>query len=121
MNTILTGMAKIQGECLEIIISSLEYEGTIIPVEMATYDTDGQRGIYIPGSLEMNAAKEIIANMGNSVGTSFTMTKSMGAQLTSNLTKGTIQGLSAYMQRKIRQVKVTLKSEYRVMLMPKAG
>lgn len=118
-NTIVTGVAKVQGERMEIQISSIEYEGTIIPVEMMVYDSDGQRGIYIPGSLEMNAAKEIIANMGSSVGTSFTMTESTGAQLTSDLTKGAIQGLSAYMQKKIRQVKVTLKSGYRVMLMPK--
>lgn len=120
-NTILTGMAKIQGERLDIQISSLEYQGMIIPVEMNIYDTDGQRGIYIPGSLEMNAAKEIMANMGNSVGTSFTMTQSAGAQISSDLSKGAIQGMSAYMQKKIRQVKVHLKSGYRVMLMPKAN
>lgn len=118
-NTILTGIAKIQGERLDIQISSIEYDGTIIPVEMVTYDTDGQKGIHIPGSLEMNAAKEIVANMGNSVGTSFTMTQSTGAQLASDLSKGAIQGVSAYMQKKIRQVKVTLKSGYRIMLMPK--
>lgn len=118
-NTILTGVAKIQGERLDIQISSIEYEETIIPVEMVTYDSDGQKGIHIPGSLEMNATKEIIANMGNSVGTSFTMTQSAGAQLSSDLSKGAIQGLSAYMQKKIKQVKVTLKSGYRVMLMPK--
>lgn len=118
-NTILTGIAKIQGERLDILISSIEYEGTIIPVEMVTYDTDGQKGIHIPGSLEMNAAKEIVANMGNSVGTSFTMTQSTGAQLASDLSKGAIQGVSAYMQKKIRQVKVTLKSGYRIMLMAK--
>lgn len=118
-NTILAGVAKIQGERLDIQISSIEYQETIIPVEMVTYDSDGQKGIHIPGSLEMNAAKEIIANMGNSVGTSFTMTQSAGAQLSSDLSKGAIQGLSAYMQKKIRQAKVTLKSGYRVMLMPK--
>lgn len=120
-NTIVTGVAKIQGERLDIQISSIEYQGTIIPVEMSTYDSDGQRGIYIPGSLEMNAAKEIMANMGNSVGTSFTMTESTGAQLTSDLTKGAIQGLSAYMQKKIKEIKVTLKSGYKVMLMPKVN
>lgn len=120
-NTILTGIAKIQGERLDILISSIEYQGTIIPVEMITYDSDGQKGIYIPGSLEMNAAKEIVANMGNSVGTSFTMTQSTGAQLASDLSKGAIQGVSAYMQKKIRQVKVTLKSGYRIMLMPKSN
>lgn len=120
-NTILTGIAKIQGERLDILVSSIEYEGTIIPVEMNIYDSDGQRGIYIPGSLELNAAKEIVANMGNSVGTSFTMTQSAGAQLSSDLSKGAIQGISAYMQKKIRQVKVHLKSGYRVMLMPKTN
>lgn len=120
-NTILTGVAKIQGERLDILISSIEYQGTIIPVEMLTFDSDGQKGIYIPGSLEMNAAKEIVANMGNSVGTSFMMTKGTGAQLASDLSKGAIQGVSAYMQKKIKQIKVTLKSGYRVMLMPKAN
>lgn len=120
-NTILTGMAKIQGERLDIQISSIEHQGMIVPVEMNIYDTDGQRGIYIPGSLELNAAKEIMANMGNSVGSSFTMTQSAGAQLSSDLSKGAIQGMSAYMQKKIRQTKVHLKSGYRVMLMPKAN
>ena len=39
---------KIQGERLDIEITSLEYAGTIIPVELAVYDTDGQPGIFIP-------------------------------------------------------------------------
>lgn len=119
-NTILTGVAKMQGERLHILISSVEYQGLIIPIEMTIYDSDGQRGIYVPGSMEMNAVKEVVANMGNSVGTSFTITDDAGAQITSDLTKGAIQGVSQYMQQKIRQVKVHLKSGYRVMLMPKA-
>lgn len=118
-NSIITGVAKIQGERLEILITSLEYQAEIIPVEMTVYDTDGQRGIYIPGSMEMNAVKEIAANMGNSVGTSFTMNQSTGQQITSDLTKGLMQGASQYMTKKIRQVKVNLKSGYRLYLLPK--
>lgn len=118
-NSIITGMAKIQGERLDIVISNIEHQGVIIPVEISVFDSDGQKGIYIPGSLEMNAMKEIAANMGQSVGTSFTMTQSAGAQIASDLSKGAIQGVSAYMQKKIRQVKVTLKSGYKLMLMPK--
>ncbi|WP_165044656.1 conjugative transposon protein TraM [Dysgonomonas sp. ZJ709] len=120
-NTIITGMAKVQGERLDIMISNMEHQGTIIPVEMTVFDSDGQRGIYIPGSLEMNAVKEIAANMGSSAGTSFTMAQSASQQIASDLTKGVIQGASAYMQKKIRQIKVTLKSGYRVMLMPKVN
>ena len=118
-NYIITGVAKIQGERLEILITSLEYQAEIIPVEMMVYDTDGQRGIYIPGSMEMNAVKEIAANMGNSVGTSFTMNQSTGQQITSDLTKGLMQGASQYMTKKIRQVKVKLKSGYKLYLLPK--
>ncbi|MBF0651565.1 conjugative transposon protein TraM [Dysgonomonas sp. GY75] len=117
-NTILTGIAKVRGERLDIQIVSIEYQGTIISVEMTAYDTDGQKGIHIPGSLEMDAAKEIMANIGGSVGTGFTMTQSAGAQVTSDLSKGAIQGVSAYLQKKIKQVKVTLKAGYKLMLMP---
>lgn len=118
-NTILTGQAKIQGERLEILIVSIEHQGMILPVEMTVFDSDGQKGIYIPGSLELNAGKEIVANMGNSMGTSFTMTQSASSQIASDVSKGAIQGISAYMQKKIRQVKVNLKAGYRIMLMPK--
>uniref|UniRef100_UPI0025BDFD18 conjugative transposon protein TraM n=1 Tax=Bacteroides sp. UBA939 TaxID=1946092 RepID=UPI0025BDFD18 len=62
---------------------------------------------------------EIAANMGSSVGSSFTITDDAGAQITSDLTKGAIQGVSQYMQKKIRQVKVHLKNGYRVLLLPK--
>ncbi|MDL2302819.1 conjugative transposon protein TraM [Dysgonomonas sp. 520] len=118
-NTIITGMAKIQGERLGILIASIEHDKTILPVEMTVFDSDGQKGIYIPGSLEMDALKEIAANMGQSVGTSFSITQSAGQQIASDLTKGLMQGTSQYLTKKIRQVKVKLKSGYKLMLMPK--
>ena len=46
-NAVVVGTGKIQGERLDIEITSLEYDGTIIPVELAVYDTDGQPGIFI--------------------------------------------------------------------------
>lgn len=118
-NSLLTGTASLQGERLGIIINSIELGGAIIPMEIIVYDSDGQRGIFIPNSLELEAVKEIAANMGSSVGSSFTITDDMGAQIISDLTKGAIQGVSQYMQKKIRQVKVHLKSGYRVLLLPK--
>ncbi|KAA6318421.1 hypothetical protein EZS27_031562, partial [termite gut metagenome] len=66
-----------------------------------------------------DAAKEIAANMGNTVGTGFTMTQSAEEQIASDLTKGAIQGVSQYMNKKIRQVRVTLKGGYRLLLLPK--
>ena len=89
-NALVVGTAKLQGERLSIIISSLEYRGSIIPVELSVYDTDGQTGIFIPGSMERNAAKEIAANMGTSVGSSVNISTDAGAQLAADFGKGLI-------------------------------
>ncbi len=115
-NAVVVGIAKIQGERLDIEITSLEYAGTIIPVELAVYDTDGQRGIFIPNSMEMNAVREVAANMGGSLGSSINISTNAGAQLASDLGKGLIQGTSQYIAKKMRTVKVHLKAGYKVML-----
>ena len=115
-NTTLVGTARLQGERLEIGIGSLEHEGTIVGVELAVYDSDGQAGIFIPGSMETDAAKEIGANMGSSLGSSINISTDAGAQLASDLGKGVIQGVSQYISKRMRTVRVHLKSGYRVLL-----
>lgn len=115
-NTTLVGTARLQGERLEIGITSLEHEGNIIPVELAVYDSDGQAGIFVPGSMETDAAKEIGANMGSSLGSSINISTDAGAQLASDLGKGVIQGVSQYISKRMRTVRVHLKSGYRVLL-----
>ena len=115
-NTSVVGVAKIQGERLNVLISSLEYHGNIIPVELAVYDTDGQAGIFIPGSMERSAAKEIVAGMGTSAGSSMNFSTDAGAQLAADLGKGLIQGTSQYFAKKMRTIKVHLKAGYKVLL-----
>ena len=115
-NSLLAGVARIQGERLDILIASIEHEGTIMPVKLSVYDTDGQQGIFIPGSMEMNAVKEVAANMGASLGSSINLSTDAGAQLASDLGRGVLQGASQYIARKVRTVKVHLKAGYRVML-----
>ncbi len=119
-NSLITGDCRIQGERLDITISQVEYSGNIIPVELAVYDNDGQPGIFIPGSMEANAVKEMAANMGQNLGTTISITnQSAGDQLLSELGKGAIQGVSQYISRKMRQEKVRLKSGHALMLYQK--
>ena len=115
-NTTLVGAARLQGERLGIRITSLEHDGSIIPVELEVYDSDGQAGIFIPGSMEIDAAKEIGANMGSSLGSSINISTDAGAQLASDLGRGAIQGISQYISKRMRTVKVHLKSGYKVLL-----
>ena len=61
----MTGGTRIQGERMDIVITNVEYQGTVIPVELEVYDADGQQGILIPNSLEYDAVREIAAGMGD--------------------------------------------------------
>ena len=115
-NTVITGAARVQGERLGIGLTSIEYEGTIIPVELSVFDSDGQEGIFIPGSMEIDAVREIAANMGGSLGSSINISTNAGAQLASDLGRSVIQGTSQYISKKMRTVKVHLKAGYRVLL-----
>jgi len=117
-NAILSGFARIQGERLQINIQSLEYGGNIIPVEISVYDTDGQRGIFIPHTQELNAAKEIVAGMGTNVGTSISLSDDAGKQLAADMGRSVIQGTSQFLSKKLREVKVHLKAGYKVLLLP---
>jgi conjugative transposon TraM protein len=120
-NTLLSGFAKIQGERLQITVTSMEYGGNIIPVEMSVYDTDGQRGIFIPDTKEINAAKEVAANMGTNAGTSISLSSDAGEQFAADMGRSVIQGVSQFFSKKMREVKVNLKAGYRVFLLPEGN
>ena len=117
-NAIISGTARIQGERMGISVNSLEYDGLILPVDLTVYDTDGQRGIYIPNTGTVNAAKEIVANMGTRAGTSISLTNNASQQLVADLGRSAIQGTSQYMAKKLREVKVNLKAGYKILLLP---
>lgn len=116
-NTLITGEGSIKGERLDIEILQVEHNGTIIPVELTVHDNDGQAGIFIPGSMEASAAKEMAANLGQNLGTSISITnQSAGDQLLSEVGRGAIQGVSQYISKKMREEKVHIKSGYTLML-----
>ena len=115
-NTVIVGSARVQGERLEIEISSIECDGSIYDVELQVYDSDGQEGINIPNSMESDALHEIGANMGSTMGSSINISTNTGAQIASDVGRGLINGVSQYLNKKLRTVKVHLKAGYRVML-----
>ncbi|GAP69476.1 Bacteroides conjugative transposon TraM protein [Bacteroidales bacterium 6E] len=120
LNSLITGIAQIQGERLQIVVHSLENNGNIIPVQLTAYDVDGLQGLFIPGSVETTALKEITASMGRDAGTSISITQGTiaGQQLAADLGRSLIQGTSQYISKKLRTTKVTLKAGHRLLLMP---
>ena len=112
----LIAVAKIEGNRMHLLIKSIEVDGHIIAVKLSAYDMDGQEGVYIPGSEDINVLKEVGANIGGSMGTSFTFASSAKDQIISEAARGVMQGASQLLQKKLRTVKVTLKGGYRLFL-----
>lgn len=117
--TIVTANAKFQTGRLQLKISSIELEGNIIPVDITIYDLDGQQGLYVPYSSEMNALTEMAGNMSQTSGTSVMLTQSAGQQAAADLSRGVVQGISGYFAKKVRTPKVTLKAGHQVFLVTK--
>ena len=114
--SLLIAQAKLGGNRLHLLVKSLEIGGRIIPVKLSAYDLDGQEGIYIPGAEQVSALKEVGANIGGSVGTSFTFASSAKDHIISEAARGVMQGASQLLQKKLRTLQVTLKGGYRLFL-----
>ncbi|SFN43265.1 Bacteroides conjugative transposon TraM protein [Chryseobacterium oleae] len=117
--TLLKAMGKFQGGRLQLKISVIEYNGFIKPVEINIHDNDGQLGLYIPYSPEQSTITDIVGNMGQNSGTNIMMTQSAGQQVAADLTRGIVQGISGYFQKKVRLPKVTIKAGHQVFLVSK--
>lgn len=103
--TIVTANGKFEGGRLQLKITSVELEGNIIPVDITIYDLDGQKGLNVPYSPEMNALTEMVGNMSQSSGSSIMMTQSAGQQVAVDLSRGVVQGISGYFAKKYVQPK----------------
>lgn len=117
--TVLTANSKFNQGRLQIKITSIELDGTILPVDLTIYGLDGQQGLFVPYSPEMSALKGMAANMGQTSGSSIMLSSSPGQQIAGDLSRGLVQGISGYFSKKMKTPKVTLKAGLQVFLVSK--
>ena len=117
-NTLITGPCRIGGERMNVTITSIQYAGNIIPVQLQVYGMDGQPGISVPGKDAITATKEVASSLASSTGSGIMISDNAGSQLAADLGKGLIQGASQYISKKMSAVKVTIKAGYQVLLLP---
>jgi len=120
-NTLITGPCRIGGERLNVTVTSIQYAGNIVPVQLQVYGTDGQTGISVPGNDAVTAAKEVASSLASSSGSSIMISDNAGSQLAADLGKGLIQGASQFVSKKMSTVRVTIKAGYQVLLLPKSN
>ncbi|OIR01277.1 hypothetical protein GALL_165650 [mine drainage metagenome] len=110
-NSFVYGTATLSNERLRINVASLRYKNNIIPVALEVYDIDGLQGIYIPGSINRDVAKESSNEAINALGLT-TLDPSLAAQATG----AGIQAAKTLLSKKVKQIKVTIKEGYKILL-----
>ena len=101
-------------ERLKITITSVRAGASILPVVMDVFDMDGLAGIYIPGSINRDVAKESTDNAVNSMGLT-----SLDPSLAAQATTAGIEAAKTLISKKVRLVKVTLPAGYAIFLQDK--
>jgi conjugative transposon TraM protein len=110
-NSFVYGIATLSNERLKIHIATVRYQNSILPVLLEGYDLDGQEGIYIPGSISRDIGKQSSGDAINSIGIT-----SLDPSLAGQATGAGIQAAKTLMTRKIKQIKVTVREGYRILL-----
>ncbi len=123
--SILTGVGTIAIDRIYISFSTVEHNGVLTAVSLEAYDADGQRGLFVPGSMEMDALRELGTELATSLGQTASQnisvigaTQSAAEEIKKNLGQGTIQGVSRFAAKKLARVRVTIQDGHNILIVP---
>jgi conjugative transposon TraM protein len=105
------GLTTLNGERLRIQFSSIRSGNNILPVSLEAYDMDGLAGVFIPGSINRDVAKQSGDQALGAIGLT-SLDPSIGAQAAG----AGIQAAKSLIGKKIKLMKVTIKAGYRLLL-----
>lgn len=109
------GIASLDGERLNIEINSIRINNSLYPVKLEVYDMDGLPGIYIPGAINRDVAKQ---SADHSLQTM--QLTSLDPSIAAQATAAGISTVKNLLSKKVKLVKVMVKSGYKVLLKDKS-
>lgn len=108
------GVASLDGERLIVEINSIRSATNLFNVKLAVYDMDGLAGIYIPGTINRDVAKQSADNS-----LSLLDMSSVDPSLKAQATVAGIGAAKSLLSKKVKLVKVLVKAGYKVLLKDK--
>ena len=95
-------------------ITSVNLAGNILPFEKEVYSEDAMEGIYVPGNAKAETIKEAEAAGVSGTNTSISGGLDMGSQIVA--ANSVINATKSAASKNIRKIKVTIKTNYRILL-----
>lgn len=108
------GTCNISGERLTIDITSIRAGNTLLPISLVVYDLDGLEGIYIPGAITRDAAKQAGDNALQNL-----QWMSLDPSITQQAASAGIEAAKGLLSKKAKLIKVTVKAGYQILLVDK--
>ncbi len=108
---LVSGIASLEGERLQVEINSIRSGKSIYNVKLEVFDMDGLPGIYIPGTINRDVAKE---SLNNSL--SLADVSSLDPSFKAQATTTGISALKSLVSKKAKLIRVQLKAGYKVLL-----
>ncbi len=105
------GTASLSNERLQIKINSMQWKNNVYPVSLEVYDMDGLTGVYIPGSIGRETAKQSADRAISGMGLT-SLDPSIGAQAAS----ASIEAAKSLIGKKAKLVRVTIPAGYHILL-----
>jgi conjugative transposon TraM protein len=105
------GTAAINGERMTVAINSIREDNSLFPVSLSVYDLDGLEGIYIPGAITRDVAKQSSDQAIQSM-QFMSMDQSVSAQAAS----AGLQAAKGLFSKKMKLIRVTVKAGYKILL-----
>ncbi len=105
------GVASLSGERLGISIENIRFGNSIFPVELTVFDLDGLDGIYIPGAITRDVAKQSADRSLQTVGLT-----SLDPSWEMQAAGAGVEAAKSLLSKKVKLVKVTVKAGYQVLL-----
>ncbi len=108
------GIAELNDERLEININSVRNNNSLFPVKLEVFDMDGLPGIYIPGAISRDVAKQSADNS-----LKLMELTSMDPSFKAQAAATGINAAKSLLSKRVKQVKVLVKAGYKVLLRDK--
>jgi conjugative transposon TraM protein len=105
------GIAELNDERLTVEINSIRYGSSLFPVKLEVYDLDGLPGIYIPGAISREVARQSGDNSLQLM--EFTSAAPSVKAQAATAGIGTVKSL---LSKKVKLIKVMVKSGYKILL-----
>ncbi len=105
------GTTALNGERLNIAINNIHYQNSIYPVKLEVFDLDGISGLYIPGAITREVAKQSADQSTQGISLS-----PLDPSLSAQAANASLEMAKTLFSKKSKLVKVTVKAGYQVLL-----